>query len=130
MTNQKIKKIRDIAKDVYNKLGSGFEERVYENAMKVGLRIAKIPYESQKVLELTYRNYYVGEGYPDIIVKFGREKIVLELKATGKMGKKEETQIHNYLRILKIKRGLLINFQAPTSNIKKKTDLEIREISL
>lgn len=129
MTNQKINKIKSIAKDVYNKLGSGFDERVYENAMKVGLRIAKIPYESQKVLELIYKNHYVGEGYPDIIVKFGREKIVLELKAIGKIGIKEEMQLRNYLKILKIKKGFLINFQSPTSSSKTGTKLEFREVT-
>lgn len=128
MPDKNINKIKTIAKDVYNHLGSGFDEKVYENAMKVGLRLAKIPYESQKVIELTYKDHYVGEGYPDIIVKFGKEKIVLELKATGKLGGKEEFQLRNYLRRLKIKKGLLINFQSPGADMTKKTKLEIREV--
>lgn len=117
-----------LAKDVYKRLGSGFDEKVYENAMAVGLRLAKIPYQAQKVVELTYKEHYVGEGYPDLIVGIGKSRIVLELKATGKIGDKEEQQIRNYLRILGIKQGLLINFQAPGQNTKGKTRLEIRQV--
>jgi len=120
--------IKNLAADVYRTLGSGFDEKVYENAMAVGLRLAKVPYEAQKVVELTYKDHYVGEGYPDLIVRSGRERIVLELKATAKIGDKEEQQIRNYLRILKLKRGILINFQAPGANTKGKTKLEVREV--
>ena len=79
---------------------------------------------------IRYKNYYVGEGYPDIIARFGREKIVLELKATGKIGGKEEMQLRNYLRLLKIKQGVLINFQSPVADVKKKTEIEFREVTL
>lgn len=127
MTKQ-TKQIIQIAKDVYKKLGSGHPECVYDKAMRVGLRAAKIKYESQKVIELTYKNHYVGEAYPDIIVHFGKTKIVLELKAiSGNIGASEEQQIKNYMHILKIKSGLLINFQQPGKK-EGKTKLEIREV--
>ena len=129
MDKGKIKKIVSIVKDVYKNLGSGHQECVYDKATQVGLRLAKIKYEGQKVVELKYRDYYVGEGYPDIIVHFGREKIILELKAVGgNLGPSEEQQIKNYMKILKIKAGLLINFQQPKRE--GKTQLEIREIKL
>ncbi len=122
--------VKNIAKDVYRALGSGFSEEVYDRAMQVGLRLAKLKYESQKVIELTYKGYYVGEGYPDLVLRLGREKIVVELKAiSGELGASEEQQIRNYLRVLGMKRGLLINFQQPGRN-PKKTRLEIREITL
>jgi GxxExxY protein len=122
--------IKSIAKDVYRVLGSGFSEEVYDRAMQVGLRLAKLKYENQKVVELTYKDHYVGEGYPDLIVRLGRDKIVVELKAvSGQLGASEEQQLRNYLRILKIKRGLLVNFQQPGRN-PKKTRLEIREIEI
>jgi len=129
MENIKIQKIVSIIKDVYKNLGSGHQECVYDKATQIGLRLAKIKYESQKVVELKYRDYYVGEGYPDIIVHFGKEKIILELKAVGgNLGPSEEQQIKNYMKILKIKAGLLINFQQPKRE--GKTQLEIREIKL
>ncbi len=122
-------KIKKIASDVYRSLGSGFSEDVYDKAMQVGLRLAKIKYESQKVVELKYKDHYVGEGYPDIIVNFGSKKLILELKAVGgSMGAPEEAQIKGYMTRLKIKRGLLINFQQPRKEGKSK--LEFKEINL
>lgn len=101
-------KVKAIAKDVYRALGSGFSEDVYDKAMQVGLRLAKIHYESQKVIELKYKNHHVGEGYPDLVVRLGREKLIIELKAVGsEMGLAEEQQLRNYLKILNISRGLL-----------------------
>jgi hypothetical protein len=47
--------------DVYRTLGAGFSEVVYDRAMQVGLRIAHIKYENQKVVELKYKNHSVGE---------------------------------------------------------------------
>jgi len=121
-------KVKQIAKDVYRTLGSGFDESVYDKAMQVGLRLAKMKYESQKVVELKYKDHYVGEGYPDIIVNFGKEKLVLELKAVGSnLGAAEEQQIKGYMKTLKIKRGLLINFQQPKKD--GKSQIEIKEIS-
>jgi GxxExxY protein len=122
--------IRSIAKDVYRVLGSGHPEVVYDRAMQVGLRLAKLRYEGQKVVELKYKDHCVGEGYPDLIVRLGREKVVVELKAVGgTMGAAEERQLRNYMKILGINQGLLINFQQPGKN-PKKTKLEIRDIRL
>lgn len=125
----RLDKIKNIAKDVYRSLGSGHQECVYDKAMQVGLRLAKIKYENQKVVELKYKEHYVGEGYPDIVVHFGKEKLILELKAVGgNMGSAEEQQIKTYMKILKIKTGLLINFQQPKKE--GKAQLEIKEINL
>jgi len=122
-----IKKIENIAKDVYKKLGSGHQEVVYDKAMQVGLRLAKIRYDSQKVVELIYKDHYVGEGFPDLIIFFGKTKIVVELKAVGaKLGVSEEQQIKNYMKLLKIKDGLVINFQQPKKE--GKSEIEIKEI--
>ncbi len=127
-TNLEI--IRRIAKDVYKSLGSGHQECVYDRAMQVGLRLAKLRYDSQKVIELTYKDHYVGEGYPDLIVQLGKDKIVVELKAIGgTLGAAEEQQLMNYLKIMKINNGLLINFQQPGRK-EGKAQLEIREIKI
>jgi len=64
--------IKKIARDVYRALGSGFSEGVYDRAMQVGLRLAKLTYENQKVVELRYKNHYVGQGYPDLVVRLGQ----------------------------------------------------------
>lgn len=125
----KFNKIKQIAKDVYRSLGSGHQECVYDKAMQVGLRLAKIRYENQKVIELVYKGHGVGEGYPDIVAHFGKDKVILELKAVGgSMGPAEEQQIKTYMKILKIKNGLLINFQQPKKE--GKAQLEIKEVRL
>lgn len=124
-----ILKIKKIAQDVYRNLGSGFSEDVYDRAMQVGLRIAGIRYEGQKVVELTYRDHYVGEGYPDLVIRAGRdERILLELKAiAGDLGASEEQQVRNYMKRLGIRRGLLIDFQHPGKK-QGKTRLEIKDV--
>ena len=109
-----INTIKEIVQDVYETLGSGFSEEVYDRAMQVGLHLAKIGYEGQKVVELKYKDHYVGEGYPDLVVQLEQEKVIVELKAiSGELGASEDQQLRNYLRILDLKRGLLINFQQP-----------------
>jgi len=126
----KTTKIKEIAEDVYNTLGSGFSEEVYDRAMQVGLRLANIGYEGQKVVELKYKEHYVGEGYPDLVVHLGDEKLIVELKAiVGELGPSEEQQLRNYMTILNAKRGLLINFQQPGRK-QGKTKLDIREVTL
>jgi GxxExxY protein len=126
----KADEICRIARDVYRVLGSGFSEEVYDRAMQVGLRLKKIKYEGQKVVELKYKDHYVGEGYPDLVVRLGREKMVVELKAvSGEVGASEEQQLRNYLNILGIRRGLLINFQQPGKS-RKTTRVDIREVKI
>ena len=122
--------IKEIAGDVYKTLGSGFSEGVYDRAMQVGLRLAKIGYEVQKVIELKYKDHYVGEGYPDLVVHLGNEKLIVELKAiSGELGASEEQQLRNYMTILNVQRGMLINFQQPGRK-QGKTKLDIRELVL
>jgi GxxExxY protein len=122
--------IKEIAEDVYKTLGSGFSEGVYDRAMQVGLRLANIGYEVQKVIELKYKDHYVGEGYPDLVVHLGNEKLIVELKAiSGELGASEEQQLRNYMTILNVRRGMLINFQQPGRK-QGKTKLDIRELVL
>jgi len=128
MKNEEIKKI---AEDVFETLGSGYSEEVYEKAMEVGLRLAKIPYENQRVLPVFYKNFAVGTSKPDLIVKDadGGEKIVLELKATStSSGMKEEVQLQKYLQILKMKKGIIINFPQ-TNKDGPGSEIEFKEVS-
>ena len=124
-----VKKLQQIAQAVYKTLGSGHGEVVYDKAMQIGLRLGGFKYESQRVVELRYKDHYVGEGYSDIIVYFGKTKFILELKAVGgNLGPAEEQQIKTYMKVLGIKQGMLINFQSPKREGKSK--LEFKEVSL
>jgi len=86
--------------------------------------------KAKKVIELKYKDHYVGEGYPDFVVHLNGIKCVIEIKAVGnELGLPEEQQLKNYMKILKIKYGLLINFQQPGRK-EGKTNLETKEVCL
>ena len=112
-----INKIKKIAKDVFNELGSGHSESVYQKAMEVGLRLEKIPYENQRIVPIFYKKYNVGQEIPDIIVNEGNNgKVIVELKAvSSKLSLKEEVQVRKYMEVLGIDKGVLINFLQPDS---------------
>lgn len=127
-----VKKVKEVILDVYDTLGSGHTEYVYENAVKVGLRLLKIPYEDQRTVVITYKGFYVGDGRPDIIVKHDDGDIIIELKSITRMGGKEEMQLRTYMHSLIYNLsepiGLLVNMQAPSADIEKETAVEIKEI--
>jgi len=126
--NHDLEQVTEIAQHVYQTLGSGFSEDVYDRALQVGLRLSGISYESQKVLELKYCDHCVGEGYPDLVVHLGGENVIVELKAVAsQLGACEEQQLRNYLNILGLRRGLLVNFQTPGRK-QGETRLEVREV--
>ncbi|KKO18908.1 MAG: GxxExxY protein [Candidatus Brocadia sp.] len=93
--------------EVHNTLGSGFLEKVYENALLVELREKGLKAESQRPATVLYKDRNVGEYFADIIVE---NKVVLELKALEKIGDIHEIQLKNYLKATGIEVGLLINF--------------------
>jgi len=125
---KQIATIRNIAEDVFETLGSGFPETVYDHAMQVGLRLANFKYQNQKVVELKYKDHYVGVGYPDLVVQLHNGDLVVEIKAVGNIGPAEEQQLTNYMRLLSVDRGLLINFQHPSKTRGATTEVEIREL--
>jgi GxxExxY protein len=98
------------AMEVYNELGCGFLEAVYQEAMEIELKERKIPYECQKILHITYKNIRLKKEYVADIICF--DKIIVELKALSELSGKEESQIINYLRATGMKVGVLINFGA------------------
>lgn len=111
-----MKKIKKIAKEIFNELGSCHQECVYQKAFEVALRLEKIAYESQRIVPIFYKRYNVGQGIPDIIINDPKGKIIIELKSVGaKLSKKEETQLRKYMEVLKIKKGVLINFPQPST---------------
>lgn len=92
---------------VNDKLGYGFLEKVYENAMLVELRDNGLQVEKQKNIKVYYKGYEVGDYYADLIVK---NLVIVELKATETLSEEHEAQLINYLRSTRIEVGLLLNF--------------------
>ena len=93
--------------DVYNELGYGFLEKVYQNSMFIELKSRGFTVEAQKQIKVHYKGKEVGEYFTDLIVN---NLVILELKATEVIVKEFEFQLINYLRATNIEVGLLLNF--------------------
>lgn len=102
--------------DVYNELGFGFLEKVYQNALFIELRSRGFKVEAQKQIKVNYKTFEVGEYYADIIVN---DLVILELKAAEFLVKEFEAQLINYLRGTNIEVGLLLNFGKKPEFIRK-----------
>lgn len=92
---------------VYNKLGVGFLEKVYENSMMIELQKLGLRCEKQKKIDVYYDKLLVGEYFADILVN---EVVVVELKAAETLVAEHEAQLVNYLRGTELEVGLLLNF--------------------
>ncbi len=93
--------------EVYNTLGYGFLEKVYEKALIKELQTNKFFCEEQKKIEVFYKGKNVGEYYADILID---NEIILELKAAESLCEEHEYQLINYLKATNIELGLLLNF--------------------
>jgi GxxExxY protein len=93
--------------NVYNKLGYGFLEKVYEKSLLIELDKNNLFAENQKPIKVYYDNEKVGEYFADIIVE---NTIILELKAAEILVEEHELQLINYLKATDIEVGLLLNF--------------------
>ena len=92
---------------VYNKLGYGFLEKVYENALIIELEKKGFLAVKQKQIKVFYDKVLVGEYYADIMVD---NKVIIELKAAEALREEHEFQLINYLKATEIEVGLLLNF--------------------
>jgi GxxExxY protein len=107
LLEDKTEKIIKCFYSVYNTLGYGFLEKVYENALYMELLNDGFSCERQKQIMVYYKDEEVGEYYADILVD---NEIILELKAAESLSKEHEYQLINYLRATNIELGLLLNF--------------------
>ncbi len=93
--------------EVYNELGYGFLERVYQNALYIELKNKGLEVVPQKKIKVYYRGNVVGDYYADLIVE---DRIIIELKAVEYIVEQFENQLLNYLRGTDCEVGLLLNF--------------------
>ena len=101
------KSIIGIFYDVYNEMGHGFLEKVYQNAMIVELQSRGFEIESQKRINVYYKRTIVGEYIPDIIVN---NSVIVELKCVEYINESHQAQLINYLKSTECEVGLLLNF--------------------
>ncbi|MGB4415075.1 MAG: GxxExxY protein [Paludibacter sp.] len=101
---------------VYNTLGYGFLEKVYENALAIELRKMGLNVRCQQPIRVYYETELVGEYFADIIVN---DLIILELKANSAIQEQHECQLLNYLKATNIELGFLFNFGTEAEYIRK-----------
>ena len=101
---------------INRELGTGFLEKVYENALLVELRDRGLKAENQVPIKVAYKGTQVGEYYADIAVE---NQVILEIKAAEALQKVHEAQLLNYLKATGYKIGLLVNFTYPRAQVKR-----------
>ena len=107
--NELTEKIIGCFYTVYNTLGYGFLERVYEKAMVRELTDNGILVEAQKPIKVYYKGDIVGDYFADLFVE---DKVIIELKSTVSILPEHEAQLFNYMRATDMPMGLLLNFGA------------------
>jgi GxxExxY protein len=108
MKNEELsQKVIGVFYDVYNELGHGFLESVYENAMVIALRSKGFGVEQQYAVPVWFRGNRVGSFCADLVIE---RTIIVELKAVRSIDPSHEAQLLNYLRATDIEIGLLLNF--------------------
>ena len=96
--------------DVYNDMGYGFAEPVYQECLEMEMVLRELPFFAQRPLELKYKGRRLEQFYKPDFICF--DKILVEIKAVSELINEHRAQVHNYLKSTGLKLGLLINFGA------------------
>ena len=99
--------LRSMAEDIWASLGPGYSESVYHCAFEVALRSQGIYYETERIVPVYYAGQNVGHVRADLIVD---RKAVIELKSVSRLTDAYRIQTQNYLKLLDLQEGFLINF--------------------
>lgn len=116
-TDELAQKVREIAQEVYEELGGGFDESIYRDAMMIELKEEGILCVRERNIDLYYKEHLLGQGRIDLLVG-EEEKIIVELKTKGVLSARDKNQLRTYLNssrldssIPDVSCGVLINFQ-------------------
>lgn len=101
-------KIVGAAFEVYNKMGHGFLEAVYQECLELEFQKRGIPYEREKEIKIYYDGQELKQTYRADFVCYG--KIIVELKAVSELNEAHHAQVYNYLHATGMKLGILLNF--------------------
>ena len=102
--------------NVYNVLGYGFLEKVYEKALLIEMKKFGLDVQAQHPISVYYEGEVIGEYFADLFVN---DSVIIEIKATRKIAIEHEAQLLNYLKATGQKVGLLMNF-GPNPEFKRK----------
>lgn len=100
-------KIIGILYSVYNELGSGYQEKYYQKAVRVKFEKEKIKFQEQIPVELTFEDKNIGRYFLDFLVE---NKIILELKTAPNFRKRDYQQVRSYLKAKNLELGILVIF--------------------
>lgn len=110
-------KIIGLCMEVYNILGKGHSEVVYKDALVHEFQINNIPYEREKIYNISYKDIVLPRTYNADFVVF--EQIIFEVKAISQLTLSDTKQTLNYLACSKNKLGLLVNFGEDSMKYKR-----------
>ncbi len=103
--------------EVHSKLGSGFLEAVYQEALVIEFEKRGIPFKQEEKLEIKYKDQTLSKYYEADFICY--DKIIVETKAIKELSGIDEAQVINYLKATGLKIGLLINFGADSLEHKR-----------
>jgi GxxExxY protein len=112
---------------VYNELGYGFLEKVYENSLAITLKKSGLSVAQQLPIDVYFEGDVVGQYEADLVVN---NLVILELKAARVLNPDHEAQLLNYLKATRYEVGLLLNFGATKAEMKRKAFSNARKGSL
>jgi GxxExxY protein len=110
LLKEEVYQIVGSAIEVLNEIGHGLHEKPYENALVVEFGIRRIPFQQQTNFDVLYKGHRVGLFIPDLIA-FG--SVVVDAKVIDRITDVERGQMLNYLRITKLRVGVILNFKNP-----------------
>ena len=99
--------VSHLARRIWTQLGPGFSERVYHNAMEVGLRRLGLPYQTERIVPITFDEHVIGNIRADLIVN---SRLLVELKSVRALKEEHRVQTLMYMKLLDLPEGLLVNF--------------------
>ncbi len=110
LLNGETEKLIGFAFAVLNEVGHGFHEKIYENSLIVLFKLNAIAFDQQRRFPVFFRGVEVGEFIPDLIV-FG--SVIVDAKVIDRITDHDRGQMLNYLRLTKLRVGLILNFKNP-----------------
>jgi GxxExxY protein len=101
-------KILNCCFEVMKELGPGFVESIYKNALLIAMRQKGLKVEVERSYEVIFRDVCIGRYRTDLVVE---ETVIVELKCCESLGREQQAQLFNYLKVSKLPIGLLVNFR-------------------
>lgn len=109
-------KVIGLLYDIYNNLGAGYQEKYYQNAIRMAFEKEKIPFLEQVRTDLDYKGKFIGRYFIDFVVA---HKIVLELKTSLNFSRKAIRQVLCYLKKSGLDLGILVSFGGESLKFKR-----------